>query len=102
MRRQSRSSQLAIPEEYSSWRGCLAIDEYICGTIRSEICEFDIIFIIPIGLLHGAPRRVFSFGRARNRARFHLAVRLMQIDIATNRSRIWQPSRQGETSIDLH
>src|SRR5215467_16250487 len=96
------SPSSAIPEEDDSWWCCLAIDENVGGAIRSEICELDIIFISLIWLLHGAPRRIFSFIHAGNPASFHLAVRPVHVDIATNRRRVRQGSLYREEGIDLH
>src|SRR5262245_30575206 len=92
-----------IPEEHDAWRGCLAVDENVGGAIRPEICEFDVIFIIPLPLLHGAPRCVFSLSHTRNRACFHLLpVRPVHVHIATERGRVRQASRYGNEGIDLH
>src|SRR5215468_8761304 len=96
------SPSSAIPEEDGSWWCCLAIDENVGGAIRSEICELDIIFISLIWLLHGTPRCIFSFIHAGNPASFHLAVRLVHVDIATNRRRVRHASLYREEGIDLH
>src|ERR1700681_3998521 len=91
---------LSIPEQYGSRRRRLAIDEHICRSVRSEICELDVIFTIYV--LADRPGCILAFGCAWNIASLCRVVRVIAVDVATDLGRVRQSALQAQQRIDLH